>query len=118
MKLSLQECLCFLVSKDHEDVRLALLSGSSAGTRASRISDERDIAHGMRAANRFWLGEVHASEQGRCDLALSERSLFSLTLDEGQNIGIDDVRMGRHQTMREARINLERAIFEQFGLQQ
>jgi hypothetical protein len=49
MKLSLQECLCFLVNKDHAAARLALFSGSSGGTRASLISAERDIADGMRA---------------------------------------------------------------------
>jgi hypothetical protein len=118
MKLSLQEFLCLLVNKDHDDARLALFSGSGGGTRASRISDERDIADGMRAASRVWLGEVRASERGSCDLVLSARSIFSLMLDEGQNVGIDDIRMGRHQPVREARINLERAIFEQFGLQE
>ena len=45
-------------------------------------------------------------------------SRSGLTLDEREYVRVDDVRMGRHQAMREAGINLERGMLEQFGLQQ
>ena len=44
-------------------------------------------------------------------------AVSSLTLDEGQNVGIDDIRVSRHQPVWETRIDFERGILEQFGLQ-
>ncbi len=48
----------------------------------------------------------------------SMRPRRPLTSDEGQQVRIDYVGVSGHQTVREARINLERRLLEQFRLQQ
>jgi hypothetical protein len=84
----------------------------------------------LRSVSSSWVGALHHSSidrfGSRCrgsQSALGSRlwssgSFDCRPFDEREDVRIDQVGMSRHQAVWEARINLERAMFQQLGLQQ
>src|SRR5580698_8464632 len=61
----------------------------------------------------YWLVAPGTAARSPIHAAVSD-----LRLDEGEQVGIDDVRMGRRHPVGKSLVNLERGILDQFGLQQ
>jgi hypothetical protein len=61
----------------------------------------------------YWLEAPGTAARSPIHAAVSD-----LRLDEGEQVGIDDVRMRRRHPVGKSLVNLERGILDQFGLQQ